>query len=122
MANEISLNVVMQIVNGSYRDMFSPGQISISQAAIGRGGYVQLIGTSETWVNFGDVVTNGYCILQNLDATHYVTYGPEIGSVMVTFGKLNPGEIAVLRIAPTVIMWAKADTAAVKLDVRLYED
>lgn len=123
MANEIILTVAAQVVNGSFRDTFQPGQLQIDQAAIGRGGYTQLIGyAAEEVVDFGDVSTNGLLILRNLDDTNYVTYGPEDSGAMVVFGKLKPGEVAILRVAPTVVMRAQADTADVLLDVRLYED
>ena len=121
MASEIQISISARVANGAFNDQFTD-QAIVDQAAIGKGGYVQSIGTSEEVVVFGDVVTNGYCILKNLDTTHYVTYGPENSGAMVVIGKLKPGEIAVLRIAPTVVLRAKADTAAVKLDVRLYED
>lgn len=122
MASEISISLVVQVTNAPFRETFSPGNLLVDQAAIGRGGYVQNVGTSEEVINFGDVAANGYCILQNLDAVNYVTYGPESGGAMVVLGKLKPGEVALLRIAPTVVMRAQADTAAVKLDVRLYEN
>ena len=122
MANEIQINVAVQVRNGFLIDQFNPGMLQVDQAAVGRGGSVQIIGTSEEVVSFGDVATNGYCILRNLDETNYVTYGPEDTGAMVTLGKLNPGEFAILRIAPTVVMRALADTADVKLEVRLYED
>ena len=122
MANEIQITLGVQVRNGSFLDQFNPGLLQVDQAAIGRGGSVQSIGTSEEVVVFGDVATNGYMVLRNLDAAHYVLYGPEATGAMVTMGKLKPGEIAILRVAPTVVMRAKADTAAVLLDVRLYND
>ena len=122
MANEIILGFTAQIVNGAFRDSFQPGQLQVDQANIGRGGYTQSVGTSEEVVDFGDISTNGYMILRNLDDTNYVLYGPESAGAMVVLGKLKPGEVAILRVAPTVVMRAKADTAAVLLDVRLYED
>lgn len=122
MANEITISLATQVVNGFFRDMFQPGTIQVDQAAIGKGGYVQTIGTTEEAVSFGDVTTNGYMILRNLDTDNYVTYGPESAGAMVVFGKLKAGEIAILRVAPTVVMRAKADTAPVQLDVRIFED
>jgi hypothetical protein len=122
MANEIQITFAMQVRNGSFKAAITPGTIAITQTNIGRGGYTQKIGTSEEVVSFGDVATNGYMVLQNLDTTHYVTYGPESLGAMVVMGKLKPGELAVLRVAPTVVMRAKADTAQVILDVSLFED
>jgi hypothetical protein len=121
-ANEIQLNISMVVANGTFRDTFVPGPIAVTQSAIGRGGYVQSIGTSEEVIDFGDVVTNGYAILRNLDTTNYVDYGPESSGALVLMGRLKAGEVAILRVSPGVVMRAIAHTAAVKLDVRLYED
>lgn len=122
MASEILLNVVVQVSNSPYKDLFAPGQIAVDQAAIGCGGYVQSIGTSEEVVVTGDVATLGYCVLQNLDAANFVEYGPESAGAMVAFGKLKAGEVAVLRLKPAITIRAKADTGAVKLLVKVYEN
>ena len=123
MANEIKLTVDMSVINGTFTDQFRPATIAIDQGAIGRGGYVQIIDNAlETAINFGDISTNGYCVLRNLDEDNYVIWGPDWSSALITLGKLNPGEIAVFRVAPGVAIWALADTAPVKLDVRIYED
>jgi len=122
MSDEIKASVNVRVVNGAFADQFTFSGTGIDQSAIGRGGYVQSIATTETVIDFGDVVTNGYMILRNLDTANYVTYGPENAGAMVVTGKLKPGEFAIFRVAPTVVMRAKAETLAVLLDVRLYED
>lgn len=122
MAGTIRPTFSATIINGSFRDSIIESGVVVAQAEIGKGGSIQIIGTSEEVIVFGDVATNGYLYLHNTDPTNYVTYGPENGGVMVVMGKLKFGEFAWLRVAPTVIMRAKADTADVKLDVRLYED
>ena len=123
MSNEIKLTISFKVENGNYKDVFAPGQIQIDQASPGRGGHVQVVGTTEETIDFGDVSTNGLLILRNLDSTNYVQYGPQVGTGnMEVWGKLLPGEIAAMRLAPTVVMRAQADTASVKLDVRLYEN
>lgn len=122
MSQEIQMSVYLAVKNGAYQDQFSPGQLTIDQSGIGRGGYVQNIGTTEEVISFGDITTNGYLTLRNLDTENYVLYGPEYSGAMVVLGKLKPGEVAILRVAPTVVMRAKADTAPVLLDVRIYQD
>ena len=124
MANEINIGLNMQVRNGFFSDTANPGTIQVDQAALGRGGYVQDIGfAAPEVVDFGDVTTNGYMYLRNLDETNYVTFGPQSDAATIeVFGKLKPGEVALLRVAPTIIMWAQADTAAVKLEVSLFED
>lgn len=118
----ISLLISMSVVNGNFRAQFKPPLVKIDQAASGRGGYTQIIGTTEEVVDFGDISTEGYIFLLNTDGTNFVEYGPEDTGVMVSLGKLDPGEIAAFRMKPGVVLRAKADTASVKLDVLLLED
>ncbi len=135
MGNEITYSVNFQCRNGNFIDDYNPGQISVDQNAVGRGGYVQSITALATEdaevIDFGDVVTNGICILRNLDATYSVVYGPETApgtsGTLTAFGRLKPGEYFPVRIAPDVVMRAYIDDAGtaeptVKLEVRLYED
>ena len=69
----------------------------------------------------GDVSTLGWLVLQNLDTTNYVTYGPD-STGMVDFGRIEAGEIAVLRLEPGITIKAQANTAAVDLLVKVFED
>lgn len=121
MADEFKLRFSYLVENGFFRDSFQGGQINIDQASPGRGGYVQVIGTSEETVVFGDVTTEGLLFMRNLDATNFITFGPDSTGMKVV-GKLKPGEVAFFRVDPAVVLKAKADTASCKLDVRLYED
>jgi hypothetical protein len=122
MANEIKISVSVEVANGFFKDSFNPGQIQVNQAAVGKGGAVQVIGTSEEVVYLGDVSANGYAILRNLDAANFLTFGPENGGAMVVLGRLNAGEVALIRLNPAVVLRAKADTNPVKLDFRIYEN
>lgn len=122
MAGTINYNLSIQIDNAPYYENIASASNSIVQDAIGRGGYVQEIGTSEEVVAFGDVSVNGWLYLHNLDAANYVTWGPESAGAMVAMGRIEAGEKAWFRVAPSVVLRAQADTGAVLLDVRLYED
>lgn len=123
MANEIRVQASVRVENGSYKDDFRPGQILIDQSNPGRGGHVQSIGSgAEEDIDTGDVSTLGWMVLRNIDTTNYVIYGPKSGGVMIDFGRIEAGEIAVLRLEPGITITAQADTATVKLDVRIYED
>ena len=123
-ANAIRVNFQVQSINGSYKEAVAPGALGIAQQAQGRGGGIQTISkTSETALSFGGITVNGWCFLMNLDATHYVVYGPKnVGGTMEPMGKLMPGEFAWVRIAPSVVLRAKADTADILLDVRIFEN
>jgi len=124
MANEIQITLNATVVNGFYRDTIQPGLLQVDQAAIGRGGHVQLIGfAAPEEVDLGDVSTNGILYLRNLDDTNYVLFGPQSDAATIeVFGKLKPGEYAIMRLAPTIVLWAQADTGDCLVDVKLFED
>jgi len=124
MADEISISFNAQITNTNVLDTINPGSLQIDQSAVGRGGHVQKIGVAAEVVDIGDIAVNGVLYLRNLDETNYVVFGPAdtAGTSIEEFGKLKPGEFSFLRMAPSVVLWAIADTGECKLDVRLYED
>jgi hypothetical protein len=121
MANEIKLRLSFRVENGNFKDNWQGGQIDITQNNPGRGGYVQVIGTSEETIVFGDVTTEGILFMVNLDNTNFIEWGPD-STGMVRCGKIMPGKPAWFRVFPGVVLKAKADTASCKLDARLYED
>ncbi|MBU0599063.1 hypothetical protein KKF61_08840 [Patescibacteria group bacterium] len=124
MADEIRLSYSLHVVNGFFSLGPQSVSLQIDQAAIGRAGHAQSIGfAAAEIVDFGDIATNGYLVMRNLDDTNYVTWGPDNGVAGIqVMGKLKPGEVAIFRVAPTIVMYAQADTAAVLLDVYLLED
>lgn len=125
MSNEISIAFNARIVNGPFFEMITPPATSIDQTNVGAGGIpAQSIATADTALQgLSGLTTNGWAFLQNLDATHYVLWGPDNGSgAIVVCGKLKPGEWCWVRIAPGVTLRAQANTAAVKLRVFVLED
>lgn len=122
MANSLVISTSVVATLGSFKDTFSPGALTVTPAAIGAHCPIVTVGTSEEDLDVGDVTASGqgYAILQNLDATNFVTYGPKSGGAMVAMGRLKAGEIAVLRLEPSAVLRWKADSAAVKVSVRLY--
>lgn len=119
MANEITIQASIQVVNGNLRDSFNVGSKSVNQAAVGgpTPGYVT-IGTSEETVAFGELGTKGYCVIQNLSATNFIEWGFSTG---VYGGKLLAGEVALFRLNATSL-FLKADTAACKVLIKGYEN
>ncbi len=122
MADEISLTVLARVENGNFKDRVDHGQLKFDQAAIGAQSAVVSVGTSEEDVVTGDISTLGWCLMRNLDATNYVTYGPKSGAAMVGLGRLESGEVHMLRLEPGITIRWVADTAAVLIDLRIYED
>lgn len=122
MADELKINVNARLDNGNFKDRFEPGQIAITQTAIGGHRPIVVVGTSEEVIATGDVSTLGWLLMRNLDATNYVDWGPESGGAMVAIGRIEPGEIAMFRLKPGVTIRAQANTASCKIDLRVYED
>lgn len=122
MAQTLSLTVSATAEFGNFKDSFTPGAVTIALANQGAASGIVDVGTSEEDLSIGDVgaSTQGYLILRNLDSSNYVTYGPKSGGAMVAMGRIKPGEIAVLRLEPSVVVRWQANTAAVKVQVKLF--
>lgn len=124
MANEIRVTASLSCTNSNFiLPTMGSGQQSIDQATMGGGGPGYLsIGTSEEAIAFTDISTLGWCFIKNLDASNFVTYGPESAGAMVSFGRLKAGEAAVMRLSPGATVRMKADTAACKVQIICLEN
>lgn len=122
MADEISINVLVDVTNGTFKDRFNPSRFKVDQAAIGVSGGVFSIGTSEEAITFTDITTEGWLVMQNLDTTNYVQWGPEDTGAMVVMGRMEAGEIAVLRMDSSATLRLQANTAACKVLIKVFED
>lgn len=123
MANEITVNVTLTCLNGSFRKEVRPAAIQVTQSTLGGVSSVQTIGTSEEALALGDVSTEGYAFFQNLDATNFVTIGSYTGGTTYNpVVKLKAGEFALLRLDSSQTFYAKADTASVKLWFEILEN
>lgn len=122
MANEITLNVSMAVVNAKLKASFAPGTLQVTQAAVGGHFPIISVGTSDEAIDDGDVGTLGYVAFRNLDSTNYVDIGPDSGGAIVPMIRLEAGDVAIMRVKPGITMRAQANTAAVKLQMFLLED
>lgn len=89
---------------------------AISASVPGAAGGSPLIGTAAQELDLSQVTAPGVCYVRNSDATNFVTLGTLVDSNYVPFLKLLPGEAWPFRAAGATIA-AKADTAAVRLDI-----
>ena len=122
MANELSITAALTYVNAAFSiptRTFAPGAINRDVAGSALVENVQIVGTSAEALIIGDVVTPGYMICKNLDATNYVTI--RNGSTGADLVKLKAGDIAVFRLA-TATPFAIANTASCKLLYLVVED
>jgi len=75
---------------------------------------VQAVGTSEEAILMGDVAAGGYMLVQNMDATNFVSLRQATGAA--NFMKLLAGEFAIFRLSPDATApFAIADTASVNV-------
>jgi len=122
MANEITACCNLT-VDHDYQHWSRNINLSVDQTGTGRGGHDQDIGhAADETIDFGDVATEGFLFLRNLDDTNYVTIGPDSGGSMVAMIKLLAGEWAWLRVVPSTTIRAQADTATVRLEVACFEN
>lgn len=119
MSGTITETYTCAISHGNYEETITK-TVATTQTTEGGGnpGYVN-IGTSEEDVSFGDV-TPRIVIMENMDATNFVKYGPKSGGAMVLLGRISPGGIARLELGASVTLRMQADTAACNVRIRGY--
>ena len=111
MSNEIKTSVGLNVTNGNFKFTFS-NQGSYNQTTLGGDSGIVTVSTTASTLTYADVSTEGMMLLQNLDSTNYVTYGPASGGTIVNFGRINPGEVHLLRLTPGITFKWQAHTAA----------
>lgn len=99
MANEISLNVNMSVAKGSLRYTFAPPPASITLLGNAAAGGVQNISTSTEALLLVDVTTRGMANFINLSTGTKVEIGAYDGANFHSFGLLQAGEPAVMRLS-----------------------
>jgi len=121
MSDEITVSTSLLCKNGNYNFDRRINSVSADQSAIGANGGVQDIGTgSHEAVAVGDVSTPGWAIFRNLDDTNFVEIGIDVGATFYPIAKILPGEPAAFRLSSSTL-YAKADTATVKLEFTILE-
>lgn len=121
MADEISMIVDLTLDNGNVEHDFRPDSILIDQSTARFVDTVLDIGTSAETISFGDISVKGMVVLQNLDSTNYIQYGPD-STGQVTLGRLNAGEVAAFRMDDSATLKATANTATCKMRMIAYEN
>ena len=111
MADEITIQLNVDVSSGNFRASFRPGQISPDMATIIGSDLVQTIGVTIENLNIGsDVVAGGYYWFRNLSTSTSTTFDPsiKISSCAATaagtsfpFLNLRPGEYALGRCVTT---------------------
>ena len=120
MADEITLNIRLQLENGALLDDNRPSAQSITQTTQTMFKSVVSIGTSEESVTYAELTAPGICYLKNLDATNYVQWG--VATTVYT-GRLKASDApAMFRLDPgATTLYLKANTAACKVLITVYD-
>jgi len=122
MADEITLTVSIDVTNpAGFTTKRSTSRLKVTQSAAGASGGIQEIGTGYEVIGKGDVSTEGYVYIANLDSTNFVQIGTDGGAALVPIMRLNAGEAQLFRLDAAATLYAEADTAAVDIDVLILE-
>lgn len=114
MANEISVSFGMSVLNGSLSVTIPSSTVRINQSTARGGGPGTVdVGTTEETISFGDIVP-GVVSIKNLDDTNYVEFGSATGDYLI---RLAAGQTAHYTQAPSKTLYAKANTASVKVQI-----
>lgn len=123
MANELIFNGNLALNNGKLVRAVNLGSQRITQAAAFAYSNTQSLTTAEETIAVGaDIATLGVAVLNNLDSTNNIEWGPDNSGTMLGAGILKPGEAFPLRLKPGVTYKAKASAGTAKLDVTIFND
>lgn len=121
MADEIKINQSIRLLKSTLKHEFTPAQLSLTMAGSLVYDVVSAIGTTEETLGpaFGDIGTEGLCVIYNLDATNYV----QVGFATGVYGMRLRGASApaVFFLEPNATLYLKANTAACNVRVIVYE-
>lgn len=119
MANELLLTGSLCYSDADEAGVEIPLQITDLFASVATLGYTHLkasVPTGGQLIDLGAITAPGYAIFVNRDATNFVTLFRN-NTDPTAFAKMLPGEFALLRLGPGAqAPYAKADTAAVRLE------
>jgi hypothetical protein len=127
-SNEISINISNSLTNPTsastgtqLKDSFAPGTFKFNQATQLLFSEAITCTTSDTLITFTGVTTQGWCMLQNLDATNYVTVGPNNSGAILNFVRLvAAGGQACFQLDPSAGFRVQANTGSCKVLIKVW--
>lgn len=121
MTGEIRISESIRLLKGAMKHDFIPTALTLDQTGALVYDSVHSVGTSEETAgpNFGDIGTEGLCVIYNLDMTNYV----QVGFSTTVYGMRLRGASAPARffIEPGATLYLKANTAACNVRIIVYE-
>ena len=120
MADEITVTFSLRsALTGEAPIKIEPGIRKLTKLAVGRFATTNSIAiTEETISTFGDLTTEGLCVIENLDSTYDVDIGFSTGVYGI---RLKPGEVNVFRLKPGASLYLLAYTAPCIVDIQVLE-
>ncbi len=121
MADEIKIQQSVRLAKGAMKHEFTPPQLSLTQTGALVYDNTVSVGTTEETAgpSFGDIGTEGLCIIYNLDTTNYV----QVGFATGVYGMRLRGASApaLFFLEPNATLYVKANTAACNVRIIVYE-
>lgn len=119
MANELTISGSMSFSKSGVTCSHSYTGTTVTVSGTKYTQLVQTIGTSEEALDLGDVGTAGYCIIENLDATNYVSLRRATGDG--NFMKIQAGKKAGPFQFEATAPFAIANTGSVAIKITIIE-
>ena len=121
MADEITMQFQVQLVNGTLRDSYSGTNLGADQSSAALVRNVQtILHTGHSALELGGVSTPGWAVFINLSDTDYVEIGIDVGATFYPFLKLDAEEEMLCHLGISA-PYAQADTASVDLYYIIYD-
>jgi hypothetical protein len=122
MASEGRLSFTLAVTKGGYSDTRTvTTTYDVSAVPIASG--VTPVTTTAAALDLSDVATLGVALFKNLDLTNYCELGVYVSSTFYPFAKLKAGESYPVRLAmANTALYARANTATVNLEYRVYSE
>lgn len=125
MADEIQYRFSAICTHGKLHIPVKPSIRALDQSSPGVAGHGQVIGTSSTLLDFGDLTsTGGLLVMVNVDDDKTITWGPDTtGSpgTMEPAGSISPGMVASTQVVQGKNYYATVPTGTATLDVTLFK-
>ena len=117
MSNEITVGANLRLKDGIIDERRNVSGLKVDQTTLDKAGDMQTIGTAtHEAITVGDVTTPRWVYLRNSDATNFVQIGLDVGATFYPLADLLAQEPCAFPLTPGVTLYAKADTASVKID------
>lgn len=122
MADEITYNANLTLVNGYLKATQNPGPLRATQATPGEQAGIQIIGfAADEVIAYGDLVAPRWSWFRNVSTANNITLGPTSGGVIIPLITLLPGEACCFPIATSAVLRGQSTVTNNKLDRLILE-